>query len=100
MKSFRLSLAVLLLVLTAAAAFADVTVKMTISVSGGPAAMDMPMVSYVKGMKMRTDMQIMTQDVSILLDVVTKQRLMIDHVAKQVGDFDPKAAMANMPFDF
>jgi hypothetical protein len=99
MKPLRLSLVVLLLVLVASAAFADVTVKVTMSISG-PATMDMPMVTYVKGMKMRSDAQIQTQDISILIDVATKQRLMVDHVAKQVGDFDPQAAMANLPITF
>ena len=57
----------------------------------------MPTVTYVKGMKMRTDVKVMNQDISIVIDAAAKQRLMIDHVAKQVGDFDPQAAMAAMP---
>ncbi len=100
MKRFVCVLAVLLLVLTASTSFADVTVKMTMSVSGGPAAMDAPSVTYVKGLKMRSDTQVMNQDMSMLIDVATKQRLMIDHVNKQVGDFDPQAAMAAMPINF
>ncbi len=101
MKRLRLALLVPLLALMASVASADVTVKLTVSISGSPVGgVDMPMVSYVKGMKMRADMQAMNQDISILVDLVAKQRLMIDHVAKQVGDFDPQAAMAAMPVTF
>ncbi len=100
MRSSRLATIVLLLVLAASTAFADVTVKMTMSISGGPTAMDMPMMVYVKGTKMRSDTQVMSQDMSILIDVATKEWLTIDHVAKQVGPFDPKGAMANLPFNF
>ncbi len=100
MKRFRLATFVLLLVLAASTVFADVTLKITMSVAGGPTAMDMPMMVYVKGTKMRNDTDVMNQNMSILIDVATKERLMIDHVAKTVGASDPQSAMANLPVNF
>jgi hypothetical protein len=99
----RFSALVLLLAamgLVAAPARADVTIKMTMSTTGGPMAMDMTSVAYIKGMKMRTDVKVMTQDMSIIVDVAAKQQLMVNHVTKQVETFDPQSAMANMPVSF
>jgi hypothetical protein len=52
-------------------------------------------VIYVKGMKMRTDMKVAGQDMSIFVDVATKQQLMVNNATKEVTDVG--AMMANMP---
>jgi ribosomal protein S11 len=100
MKLSRAASIALVLALVASPAFADVTLKITMSITGGPAAMDMPMVSYVKGTKMRSDTKAMGQDMSIIMDVVTKEQLMIDHVNKQVSTLDLQAVMAALPVNF
>jgi len=100
MKLARTASVVLLLALVASPALADVTIKITMSITGGPAAMDIPTVSYVKAMKMRSDTKAMGQDMSIIMDAATKERLMIDHVNKQVSTLDLQAVMAAMPVSF
>jgi hypothetical protein len=97
MKRISLVVLVLALALVALPASADVTVKTTISATGGPGGMEMTSVVFVKGMKMRTDTKVMGQDMSILVDVATKQMLMINHVSKEVSTFDPKAMAGQMP---
>lgn len=81
-------------------AFADVTVRMTLSTSGGPMAMEMTTVTYVKGQKLRTDAKGMNQDVSVVVDVPAGQQLMVNHATKQAVSFDPAAATANLPMSF
>jgi len=82
-------------VLAAAPASADVTMKMTMSTSGGVVAMEMSTVTYIKGMKMRSDVKGMNQDMSMFVDVEAKQQVMINNVTKEVQDLG--AAMAAMP---
>ncbi|MFB3854385.1 MAG: hypothetical protein ACE148_11245 [Vicinamibacterales bacterium] len=81
-------------------AFADVTVRMTLSTSGTPMAMEMTTVTYVKGQKLRTDAKGMNQDVSVLVDVPAGQQLMVNHATRQVVSFDPNAAAASLPVSF
>lgn len=89
-------LALLLVVLAAAPSRADVTMKMTIAMNG-PMSMNGTSTIYVKGLKMRTDVSMMGQEMSLLLDAVAKQQLMLNHGTKVVSTLDPKAAMANLP---
>jgi hypothetical protein len=97
MPRTRLTITVLLFTLVfAPVAMADITMKVTITMTG-PMPMTMPSTIYVKGMKMRTDVSAMGQDMSMLVDAAAKQQLMLNHGTKQVTTLDPKAAMANMP---
>jgi len=98
MKALRSAFVLAFLVLVAVPAFADVTVKMTVSTTGGTAAMEMSMVTYVKGMKMRSDVKVMDQDMSVFVDVAAKQQVLINNTTKQVMDFN--ALMANLPMTF
>jgi hypothetical protein len=98
MKPFRPALVLACLALGAVPAFADVTMKMTVSTSGGPVAMEMSTVTYIKGMKMRSDVKVMDQDMSMFVDVAAKQQVMVNNVTKQVQDLG--AALANMPMSF
>jgi len=98
MKLFRPALVLACLAVVAAPAFADVTLKMTMSTSGGPVAMEMSTVTYIKGMKMRSDVQGMNQDMSMFVDVAAKQQVMVNNVTKEVQDLG--AALASMPMSF
>jgi hypothetical protein len=100
MKRFLALVVFAALALAAAPAFADVTIKMSMATSGGPMVMEMSSVTFIKGMKMRTDASVMSQETSIIIDVAAKQQLMINHATKQVEDFNPAAAMAALPLSF
>jgi len=89
MKPFRLTPAVLLLVLVASTTFADVTIKVTASISGPMPFGDIPFVLYVKGMKMRSDHKWSDTDRSILIDVAAKKTVWIDHMSKEVSVAPP-----------
>lgn len=97
MKRFLLALAA---VLIASSAFADVTVTSTISVVAGPMNADGTMVSAMKGTKYRSDIKVMTQDASILIDAAAKQQWVINHATKEIQPFDPSQAAAGMPMTF
>jgi hypothetical protein len=81
-----------------ATARADVTMTLTMSMSG-PVAIEAKEVIYIKGAKMRTDVKMMGQDLSIILDVATKEQLMVNHATKQIERFDPPGALAAMPIE-
>ncbi len=95
MKSMRVAWLLVLVLLAATPAFADITVKMTMTTTGGPAAMDMSMVSYIKGMKMRSDVKMAGQDMSMYVDIAAKLEVMVNNVTKEVMDL--AAVMAQMP---
>jgi len=88
------------LALSGVPAFADVTIKMTMSTIGGPVAMEMTTTTYIKGQKARHDAKGMNQDVSMVVDVAAGEQLLIDHVARQAAPFNPQAAAAGMPMSF
>jgi hypothetical protein len=98
MRSFRVALLLACIVLVAVPAFADITITMTMTTTGGPAPMDMSSATWIKGMKMRSDVRIMGQDMSIFVDVAAKQQVMVNNVTKEV--VDPGAAMANAQMTF
>jgi hypothetical protein len=95
MRSLRAAFLFVCIVLVAAPAFADLTIKMAMSTVGGPAPMEMTSVTSIKGMKMRSDVKVMGQDMSMFVDVTTKQQLMVNNATKEVQDMG--AVMANMP---
>lgn len=82
--------------LAAVGSFADVTIKTTTLVSG-PASTEVASSVYIKGARMRTDAKVGGQDLSILVDLATKERLMVNHGTKEVQEFDPVGSMAGMP---
>jgi hypothetical protein len=96
MKLLRSALILACVVFVAVPAFADITVKMTMTTSGGPVSMEASSASYIKGMKMRSDVKVMDQDMSMFVDVAAKQQLMVNNVTKEVQDVG--AALASMPF--
>jgi hypothetical protein len=97
MKRFALVLVVLALM--APPAFADVTVTMSVSITG-PMAADGTVIQFLKGAKARSDAKMMGQDVSILVDAATRQQWMINHTTKQIEPINPQQALAGMPITF
>jgi hypothetical protein len=94
----RCALALFVLVsLAAPAAFADVTVTMTVSMNAGQVSMESTAVTAIRKLKARTDTTVMNQSTSIFVDVEAKQQLMVNHQAREIAPFDLKAMMAAAP---
>lgn len=88
---------VAVVVLSAASAFADVTIVSTMSVKAGQTASDGSMTTYIKGTKALTDATLMGQQASLLTDAATKQQWLINHPAKQIVPYDPSQAGGPLP---
>jgi hypothetical protein len=97
MKRFLAVVVFVALALGAVPALADVTIKMTVSTSG-PMPMEITSATYIKGLKMRADTQVVGQDISVLIDVAAKLQLMLNHGTKEIQD--PQAMTANLPMSF
>jgi hypothetical protein len=97
----RLLLVLAVLVVAASPVFADITMTVSISSSTGPIVANGQSISFEKGTKLRIDNKIdaglVKLDQSYLLDLATKQVLVLDHGARQVTAFDPKQILANLP---
>jgi hypothetical protein len=87
------------LALFASPAAADVTVTMGLSMTG-PMAVDGTVITSLKGTKARSDVKMMGQDVSILIDAATRQQWMINHTTRQIAPVNPQQALAGMPITF
>jgi hypothetical protein len=84
-------------VLIASSAFADVTVTSTISIVAAQMTADGTVVNSLKGTKYRSDVKIMTQDATVLIDTAAKQQWLINHATKEIQPFDPTQPVAGMP---
>ena len=97
----RLCLALIVLAVAAAPAFADVTMTTMISSTVGPIVVSGQSTGFEKGTKLRVDnkfdAQVVKMDQSILLDLVTRQVLVVDHGAREVRAFDAGQALAGLP---
>lgn len=96
------SLAAIAAVVCASVALhADVTIKSTISVQGGPpgasAAGPMNMVMQIKGMKSRTAMTVMGRETVILADLSARKVYMLNPGEKTVQELTASAAGAAAP---
>lgn len=101
MKSTRMAAALLVALLAAALpAFADVTIRMNVSTTGGPVAMEMTTVTYVKGKMLRTDVKGMNQDMSVMVNLESGEQLLVNHVTREAMKFDPQATTAGLPMTF
>lgn len=78
-------------------ASADITQTMSLSVQSAAMSTDGQMVSFLKGSKFRSDTKGMGQDVSMLVDVATKQAFLLNHVARQIQVVGPQQSMAGLP---
>jgi hypothetical protein len=96
----RLLFVLVALVLSVAAASADVTVTMIMSTSAGPTAAEGTIVSFAKGTKFRADTSAAGQDITVMSDTATKQQWMINHVTKLIEPFNAEQVMAGLPISF
>ena len=89
-----------LLVCAASPASADLGMTMTMSMNAGGMAINSEMQTRIKASKMRADVKMMQQDMSILFEAGTKQVLMINHATKEISSADPGAIAGNLPVAF
>lgn len=102
MKRAATVLLVLLALLVCAVprASADLGMTMTMTMNAGGMAITSEMQTRIKTSKMRADVKMMGQDMSVLFDQGAKQVLMINHATKEISLADPGAIAANNPVAF
>ena len=81
-------------------ASADLGMTMTMTMNAGGMAVNSEMQTRIKASKMRADVKMMQQDMTILFDSGAKQVLMINHATKEISSPDPGAlaGKAERPF--
>ena len=87
------------LALTLAAAttgFADVTLKMTTSNTGGGVANKVPGTVYIKGNRMRTDFEVGTRIQTTIFDVDAQKMYVFDSTKKEADAWDMRALSAEL----
>ena len=89
-----------LLVCTASPASADLGMTMTLSMNAGGMAVNATMETRVKALKMRSDIKVMQQDMSIFFDAAAKAVFTVNHVTKEITSTDPSALAGNFPVAF
>jgi len=89
-----------LLVCTASPASADLGMTMTMSMNAGGMAVNATMETRVKALKMRSDIKMMQQDMSIFLDAAAKEVWTANHATKEITSTDPSALAGNFPVAF
>ena len=89
-----------LLVCAASPASADLGMTMTLSMNAGGMAVNATMETRVKALKMRSDIKVMQQDMSIFFDAAAKQVFTVNHVTKEITNTDPSALAGNFPVTF
>jgi hypothetical protein len=83
-----------------ASADLGMTMTLTMNMGGGSMVINSEMQTRIKASKMRADVKLMGQDMSVLFDQGTKQVLMINHATKEISNTDPGALAANNPVAF
>jgi hypothetical protein len=83
MKRILVVLGVLVVLVAAPPARADVTVSSTMTVKGGPMNMEGQTVVLIKGTRMRNDMNMMGMSMSTIADTSTHQVYMLNHSTKE-----------------
>jgi hypothetical protein len=89
-----------LLVFPAPPASADLGMTTAMSMNAGGMAINATMETRLKATKMRADVKLMQQDMSILFDTADKQVLMVNHVTREITKADPSALGGNFPVTF
>ena len=89
-----------LLVCTASPASADLGMTMTMSMNAGGMAVNATMETRVKALKMRSDIKMMQQDMSIFFDASAKEVWTVNHATKEISSTDPAALAGNFPVAF
>ena len=81
-------------------ASADLGMTMTMSMNAGGMAVNATMETRVKALKMRADVKLMQQDLSIFFDAAAKEVWMVNHATREITSADPATAMGNLPVAF
>lgn len=96
-------IAVALLVLLACfvpPASADLGMTMTMAMNAGGMAVNATMQTRIKAQKMRSDIKLMQQDMSIFFDAAAGQVWTVNHTTKEISSTDPAALAGNFPVTF
>jgi len=97
----RAAVAILvLLVCTASPASADFGMTMMMSMNAGGMAVNATMETRVKALKMRSDIKVMQQDMSIFFDAAAKEVWMVNHATKEITSVDPATMAGHLPVAF
>lgn len=91
---------IVLLVCAVSPASADLGMTMTMSMNAGGMAVNGQMETRIKAQKMRSDIKMMQQDMSIIFDAAAKQVWTINHGTKEITSTDPAALAGNFPVAF
>jgi len=90
----------LLIVCAVSPASADLGMTMTMSMNAGGMAVNATMETRIKASKMRSDIKMMQQDMSVFFDAAAKQVWTVNHVTKDITSADPSALAGNFPVAF
>ena len=89
-----------LLACSVSPASADLGMTMTLSMNAGGMAVNGTMETRVKALKMRSDIKMMQQDVSVFFDTAAGQVLTVNHATKEITSTDASALAGNFPVAF
>jgi hypothetical protein len=89
-----------LLVCAASPASADLGMTMTLSMNAGGMAVNATMETRIKALKMRSDIKMMQQDMSIFFDAAASQVWLANHATKELTSTDPSSLAGNFPVAF
>jgi hypothetical protein len=89
-----------LLVFPALPASADLGMTMTMSMNAGGMAVNATMETRLKAAKMRSDVKMMQQDMSVFFDADAKEMWTANHGTKEITATDPSALSRNFPVAF
>jgi hypothetical protein len=99
MKRAAVSLLVML-ACTVSPASADLGMTMTMSMNAGGMAINGQLETRIRAMKMRSDVKIMQQDMSVFFDAAGKELLMVNHATREITNTDPAALAGKFPVSF
>lgn len=81
-------------------ASADLGMTMTWSMNAGGMSVNATMETRARAQKMRSDIKMLQQDMSIFFDAATRQVFTVNHATKEITSIDPSAAAGNLPVTF
>ena len=89
-----------LLACTVSPASADLGMTMSMSMNAGGMAVNATMETRIKAQKMRSDIKLMQQDMSVFFDAAGKEVLTANHATKEITVTDPAALAGTFPVSF
>ena len=92
--------ALVLLVCAVSPASADLGLTMTMSMNAGGMAVNATMEIRLKESKMRSDVKLMQQDMSIFFDAAAKEVWMVNHATREITSADASTVAGRFPVAF